>query len=214
LWAYLKLHPEGTAAIAKLAAEASPGDPGAKMVVQALARAGTPDSQRGLATIIDAWRGTDAASAVTPLLAMSAAPTIESENYLRSLRDGANASPDLASTASLALGAVAARVQGSDPDRAAAIADECVERLKAQDGADAIGGALAALGNTGSSRILDVAPSYLTNDDAFVRRMAVHALGQAESNADVRASLERVAASDGDEQVRAEAAKILARKGS
>jgi HEAT repeat protein len=118
---------------------------------------------------------------------------------------------DLARTADLALASVASHVAAGDPARADAIAQSYEDRLRAATDPSDVVSTLAALGNTRSPRILDAASAYLNDDDALVRRMAAHVLGQS-PDAEATAVLERLSASDEDPRVRAEATRALARR--
>ncbi len=208
LWAYLRLHPEAGPQLAGRAARQKPSDLGARIVVAGLVRAGNAPAQAGLREVAEAWRNTEAALPIVLALGSVAAPSPQTEAFLRTLQGDAATRPELARIGTVALGDVADRVRGSDPERADAIGAE-LERLlrSSEDAADVVAG-LAALGNARSERARELAPPYLSSSDPQIRRMAVFALARSPGDT-AHEALRRVAANDPDESVRHEAERAL-----
>jgi hypothetical protein len=203
----LELHPEAAAEIARDAARGAPGERGTGIELSALVSNGSAEAQRGLTTVLDAWKGKPYAASAATLFASVHAPTAQTVDYLLALRGdhGAELGPTLDTT----LGSVAAHLRESDPVRADAIAQEFEKRLRGSTDTSQIAQTLVALGNTRSERITDVAPDYVQSSDPRIRQMAVYALGNAQEDA-ARDVIRQMAATDPDPQVRAEAARALA----
>ncbi len=212
LRAFLILHPEACREIARAAASSSLAHSGARTVVYGLVASGHAEAQRALVELGRAWRGTGETVQLLPSLAALAAPNRDTEAFLRGLRAEPGASADLLANVDITLGTVAAHVQKDDPARADAIAEELERRVVATTAPAALAPLLAALGNTASERIRDVAPAYLTSEDTGVRRMAVYALGRL-PDAEGRETLTEIAKGDSDAGVRNEAARALERMG-
>lgn len=177
-----------------------------KRLAAAMGSAGTPEAQRALASFIDASLAPSVPviDAITAL-ALTRTPTPETAAALL----GAMSSGDaiLASTATLATGAVVrAMTQAGSADAAPAL-DALVERLARAATPNDKELCLRALGNTGHPRALAAIEPYLTSDDVALRAAAVHGvrfmIGEAADRA-VVAGL-----SDPDESVQAAAADTL-----
>jgi len=207
LWAYLRLHPEATAAIGARVAKMKPNDGAAKLLANALVSTATPEAQRALVEIARAWKGDEAARAIIAGLGIAPSPTRDTEEFLRATLEE-NGDPNAAHASAVALGNVADHVRKDDPARADAIAADLLERAKSATGPTDQSAALAALGNARAGGAAEIAGPLLRSADAQVRRMAAFALGRSGDPA-ARALLEECIKRDPDETVRREAADAL-----
>ena len=98
------------------------------------------------------------------MLAAAPQPTLATENYLRTLATDSTARPDLARTARLMLGAVAGHVQGAEPERAQAIADDVEASLEHAASPAETGASLAALGNTAANDLVGLGRDWRRSD--------------------------------------------------
>src|SRR5262249_25704196 len=112
LRADLRLHPDHAAELADALAGSSMTDPATQTAVSILVSTGGPAQQAALTRMVDAWARRDPNTGVSlvPALAQVANPTPETEAFLDHLRHDSHT--DLANTALLAFGHVAARLDG------------------------------------------------------------------------------------------------------
>jgi HEAT repeat protein len=209
---YVEAHAGTAARLGREITQAPREDRRGRTLLGVLARAGGPEAQRAVVDLVKEWRDTPRVVDALPLLGQVEHPTRETEDFLRGLQADP-AAKGIGATVDTTLGALASRLQGSEPGRADAIAERFEERLKASSDPGQQQESLMALGNTRSERILDVAPGLLASDDADVRRAAVFALGRAPDEEGTQALLEKAANDDPDGRVRAAARRALSRHG-
>jgi hypothetical protein len=208
LWARLRLHPEEMAAVGRRLQTLKTDSVAAHTLLGALIQAGTPEAQRTLVGEAQRVHGERSAMAsIVSGLGGIEAPTMDTEAFLRTLHDDPTKSDGLGHTAEVALGNVAAHVHDADPARADAIIDDLATRLQTEKDPGEAAAELAALGNARSDRVTELAPAFLHNDDAQVRRMALFALGRVGTDA-ARALIDQVAESDPDPSIRRAAASM------
>jgi hypothetical protein len=209
LWAYILLHPEAAEALTPRLLREKLNGPRGRVLVGALTQAGSPEAQRALVEAADhGQRDRDGVATVLGSLGSVAAPTMDTEAYLRAVHDDPSRSDDLGRTAEVALGNVAAHLRDSDPSRADDIALDLATRLRTEKDPAEAAAELAALGNARSDRVTELAPALLHSEDVQVRRMTAFALGRVGTDA-ARALIEQMAESDPDPSVRKEASRAL-----
>ncbi len=171
LVALLRTEPQHAEEVAEVLRDGHVDSKTANTLISALGSAHTPEASRTLAELIDG-EGSSAAvrQNATITAGMHALPMPEVRGALR--RAASSADEDLANTATLALGNLAAR----DPQHGGDIATDLLERYEnaADDGQRLL--LLGALGNAGDPRVLPLAVEALADANPAIRAAAVRAL--------------------------------------
>ncbi|HZI16061.1 MAG TPA: HEAT repeat domain-containing protein, partial [Myxococcus sp.] len=176
-------------------------------LLEALGRAGTPEAQRALASVLEASR----VRLETRAQAAKAAggverPTAELAEALTRLVDAEERVRD---TATLSLGAIARTLALREPEQGSRLVDELLEHCGAKKVATEV--CLRALARSGSPRGLAYAKAALSHRSPEVRGAATEAL-RAIPGAEPDALLDRVLLGDEDPRVRAQAAVAISQR--
>jgi hypothetical protein len=206
--ALVHLRPESCARLGQILAAADPQSLTMRLLTEALGRVGHAEAQAALVATIQA-RPADwlAVSLLIPTLGSVSLPTTQSEAALRELVAHA-AAPEIASTAQLALGAMARSLTESSPDRAARIVDEAAKGLNSSSEEETARRLLLTLGNAMAARSLPTIARFAVHTSPSLRASAMCAL-RGISAAQADELLIKALASDADAKVRAEAAVAL-----
>ena len=208
--AMLQLRPQDAAALAQKMQNLDPQSEAMRMLVGALAEGGSLQAQDALLDVLEGRASSpQVALLVLPMLGNLNTPTPRTQDVLIDL----SRSPDrnIATTAQLALGAVAQAVASQDPARADSIAQTFQKKLeaaKSEGNSDSVKDALAALGNTGSASAFSAVAKFVDNANSDVRTEAVMALRHMKS-AEAEGLLLKTLQNDSDVNVRVEAARAL-----
>ena len=156
-------------------------DPRYMAVAETMAAAGTPACQTALADLIESERDNRiAAIRLLPALGMVDEPTDASVAFIKKLsEDGKYVAR---SSATLSLGAVGQRLRGRDPAAASLLYDELRERFGSSSGEDR-GLMMAALGNLGDSRQVELVKPHLSTTETPLKVDAVRSLRFVDTNA-------------------------------
>jgi Lipoprotein amino terminal region len=206
--ALVYLQPQTSKALAQRLIDSPADSLSMQMLVGALSAIGHEPAQVALVQIMqDHSQDWETALLIIPSLAAVPAPT---PTTVTALNQFAFASSDqrVASTAQLALGAIARNLSVPAPDRANAIVDRFNQNLITAKSNDAIKQNLLVLGNAGSARSLDAITKFVTSPEAAIRAIAVVALRWI-ADPQVDRLLNQAIKQDSDDNVRAETAVAL-----
>jgi Lipoprotein amino terminal region len=206
--ALVYLQPQTSNALAQRLINSPTDSLSMQMLVGALSAIGHEPAQVALVQIMqDHAQDWQTALLIIPSLAAVPAPT---PTTVTALNQFAFASPDqrVASTAQLALGAIARNLAEPAPDRANAIVDRFIQNLMTAKSNEAIKQNLLVLGNAGSPRSLDAITKFVTSPEAEIRSIAVVALRWIIDPPADRL-LNQTIKQDSDDNVRAETAVAL-----
>jgi HEAT repeat protein len=206
--ALVYVHPEACDRLGKILASAPPKGMTTRILTGALGTVGNPQAQAALSYAILA-RPNDwpAVSTLIPALGGAASPTVVTEKTLRDLATRAT-DPNVAATATLALGTVAHNLANKSPNRSAAVLDWLIERTKTPASEDQTRLLLLAIGNAGAARSFPVVARFTTDASPLVRAAALVALRFVKSSQSDSLLLHALA-SDADPKVRRDAAFAL-----
>lgn len=210
--ALVYLHPETSSVLGEILTTVHPDSATARVLIGALGAVGHLEAQAALAAAIlgraDDW---PALSILIPTLSAVKSPAQSSENTLRYV---ASSSSDwnIASTAQLALGAMARTLADKSPERSAKIVNWATENLSASALGELKRQWLLVLGNTGSAAAVPAVAQFVNDASPELRGAAVWALRFIESS-QAEQLLIRALSTDPDKGVRFEAAVALGFRG-
>ncbi|MDQ3231465.1 MAG: hypothetical protein M3Q07_06555 [Pseudobdellovibrionaceae bacterium] len=179
LKAWIYLHPAEIRRLMERLKGLDEDDPALKMAIRALAAAGQPEAQNALVDLMD-QRQADVplARKIITTLGLVPEPTLKGQQALERLSQSPEDSP-VRRSSRLALGMMAQRLsQKQDAEaqtRARHIESLALGHLREAQGLSATTEALAALGNSGLSRLEDLDP-WLKHPDPAIRGQAYFAL--------------------------------------
>jgi HEAT repeat protein len=166
LTAAFRLRPADADGASSIAIAASPEN--AAAITAALGGAGTAPAQLALVDIASSTRAsTPVRTNAVVALALQVAPTRETASSLRRLQSSGDA--DVRTGATLALGAVARAMKGSDAETADGLVVALLRELRAERVERNRAVWLRALGNAGDARVLPLAREALSSSDEIVR---------------------------------------------
>jgi Lipoprotein amino terminal region len=206
--ALVYLQPQTSKALAQRLMHSPADSLSMQMLVGALSAIGHEPAQVALVQIMqDHAQDWETALLIIPSLAAVPSPT---PTTVTALNQCAFASADqrVASTAQLALGAIARNLAEPAPDRASAIVDQFIQNLMTAKSNAAIKQNLLVLGNAGSPRSLDAITKFVTSPEAEIRSIAVVALRWL-ADPQVDRILNQAIKQDSDDNVRAETVVAL-----
>jgi HEAT repeat protein len=202
LAAWLRLHPDDIAAMAAAVRAQSSAD-AAKLLLQAMARAGSPAAQAALCALASTpdWPGERRADALVALMVVKR-PTAETARSVRALLDAEN--PVLRRAARFASGTVAHAGRETIAADAQALDAALAQRLKSAKDVAARVELIDAMGNSAGPTSFPALEAALNDGEARVRAAAAGALRLYGDEA-ARTLLARTFTSDRDDSVRAAA---------
>lgn len=204
LKALIYLQPNTSEIFGERLSVAKPDSLSFQLITGALGAAGHPPAQAALSKVIlERVADPKVALMLIPNLSAVENPTAETVTALDRL--ASTPDPDVSTTAQLALGSVAAKL---NPTQAKPIIDLFVKALQTTKQPEEQRHLLLVLGNVGTSELLSVVEPFTQNQDAALRSAAVTAL---RNIPDVRVTsiLMQILEKDADENVRLEAAVAL-----
>jgi len=206
--ALIYIRPESCAQLGQVLAQANASSPAFRILSAALGAVGHRQAQAALVRAISA-RSQDSSTLPSLIATLGGAPhpSTESEKALRDLAFNAP-DPNVRGAAILGLGSMARSLDASEPGRSSAIIDFLLERATAAGPSEQRQASLQALGNSASSRALPVLAKLATVGSPAVRAAAMDALRNI-PRPQVDPLLRKTLSSDGDPQVRLEAAFAL-----
>ncbi|MBE9033052.1 HEAT repeat domain-containing protein [filamentous cyanobacterium LEGE 11480] len=206
--ALVALQPQTSRAIAQRLSQGKLESPSMQLLLGALSANDHAPAQAALVQVIQAHRQ-DVATLLQVIPSLANAPTPTPET-VAALNQFAFTTTDMqvASTAQLALGTVSKRLRKVAPDRANAIVDQFIARLKAAPSNEAKRLNLLVLGNAGGARSFEAIVDQTQSPDATIRAVAFSALRWLQVTA-VDGLLYQAVRQDKDDVVRAEAAVAL-----
>ena len=151
----------------------------AKVLIDALSGAGTPEAQRALATLALAPTARPSLRLeAIQYLALQSAPVKEAVAALRTLLDQPNTGrePELARRALFAFGATAHNLRPTAPARAREVAAELEARLGRAKSLDAKQDLIVAIGNAGDPGSLPTLRAFVAEKASPLRTTAIEAL--------------------------------------
>jgi hypothetical protein len=175
--ALFRLEPDAAAQVPTLVSS-EPAER-AKVLIDALSGAGTPEAQRALAALALAPTARPALRLeAIQYLGLQSAPVKEAVAALRTLLDhgGTGADAELAHRALFAFGATAHNLRATAPARAREVAAELEARLGRATTLDAKQDLIVAMGNAGDSGSLPALRAFVTEKASPLRTTAIEAL--------------------------------------
>lgn len=206
--ALIYVHPESSATLGKRLAAANAKSLTMQILAGALSAVGHTQAQSALVTAIQShqqdWL---AMSILIPSLATVNSPTQEAEDVLRNLAFNSK-EERTASTAQLALGAMARNLAQNSPERANKIVEQFVQKLQTAKNDEQTRQYLLVLGNAGSKQALKAITQLTSASNPSVRATAATALRWIQDS-QVDTLLTKALSSDSDDAVRLEATVAL-----
>jgi HEAT repeat protein len=212
LKALVYLHPEASRTLGNRLAVADPKNPSAEMITTALSAVASPEAQDALCAVIRSTRDdVQSLTRLVPALGSLPQPTEQVVALLQQLSH--SSSGDVRSMALLALGGAAKNLAHVSNKRSTAIVSDLAGQLTASQVGDEKTTLLLALGNSGTAQAENIILSQRNDKSTEMRRVAVTALGDFQSDATLRALCDALKA-DPESQVRSAAAQSLAPRSS
>lgn len=206
--ALVYLHPEASAKLGKILSSARADSATMLTLSGALSVIGHPKAQQALIMAIRSHQSDWAVlSTLIPALGTVRTPINEAEDTLRILAFYST-NESIATTAQLALGAVARNLADKSPGRAAKIVRRFIREIEASSSERAARETLLVLGNTGSALALPTIARFIAHRESSLRAAAVSALRWINAD-EVNRLLIKTLGSDSDDAVRLEAAAAL-----
>jgi hypothetical protein len=206
--ALVYLQPPSSSILGELLTTSHPSSATARILTGALGAVGHREAQEALVSAIESrledW---PALATLIPVLGSVSLPTPLAEDTLQRLASN-SADWNIATTAQLALGAMARRLAEQSPERAAKIVDWAIKNLDSSSSAEVTKQWLLVLGNTGSTTALPGIARFGNDASPELRAIATSALRFIKSS-QVDDLLIKILASDSDARVRLEAAVAL-----
>jgi hypothetical protein len=207
LKALVYLHPEVSRTLGTRLTVTELSNPSTEMITTALSSVGSPEAQDALCTAIRSKKDDlHAMTALVPVLGSLHQPTQRAVSVLQEL--SRSSSPDVRSTALLALGGAAKNLAPTSNKRSNLIVSYLAARLFASAIVDEKTTLLLALGNSRSGKAESIIMNQRYDPSPELRRIAITALGDFQSNASLQALCDALK-DDQDPQVRSAAAQAL-----
>jgi HEAT repeat protein len=212
LKALVYLHPEASRTLGNRLAVADSKNPSTEMITTALSAVASPEAQDALCAAIRSKRDdVQTLTRLVPALGSLPQPTERVVTLLQQLSH--SSSRDVQSMALLALGGAAKHLAQVSNKRSSAIVSDLASQLTGSHAADEKATLLLALGNSGTVQAENVILSQRNDESTEMRRIAINALGDFQSDATLHALCDALKA-DSEPQVRSAAAQSLAPRSS
>lgn len=175
LYALMLLHPETVASIGEWLTQYDVTDNEFRMIVALLSGLGTSEAQSILVDTMQNSADGREILQILPNMGLLKKPTLESENYIRSLK-ASSSGKMVENMADLSLGAMAKNLASQYPERAKRILQDKEQELSAATTEDDLKYQLRVVGNMGLDDQYEIVEPYLNSESNEVRAQAVDSL--------------------------------------